>query len=48
MMARAHHESDPATGAGHKQVPTGCAQNESDKKSVSIVMFCTMQTTNCI
>ena len=27
-----HPESDSATGAGHKQVPTGCAQDESDKK----------------
>ena len=35
MVARAHPESDSATGAGHKQVPTGCAQDESDKKSVS-------------
>ena len=27
-----HPESDSATGAGCKQVPTGCAQDESDKK----------------
>ena len=27
-----HPESDSATDAGHKQVPTGCAQDESDKK----------------
>ena len=27
-----HPESDSAAGAGNKQVPTGCAQDESDKK----------------
>ena len=32
VVARAHPESDSAAGAGHKQVPTGCAQDESDKK----------------
>ncbi len=32
VVARAHPESDSATGAGHKQVPTGCAQDESGKK----------------
>ena len=35
VVARSYPESDSATGAGHKQVPTGCAQDESDKKSVS-------------
>ena len=32
VVARAPHKSDSATGAGYKQVPTGCAQDESDKK----------------
>ena len=30
VVARAHPESDSVTGAGHKQVPTGCAQDESE------------------
>ena len=32
VVARAHPENDSATGAGNKQVPTGCAQDEPDKK----------------
>ena len=41
-----HPESDSATHSGHKQVPTGCAQDESDKKSVSSKKWNALHNTN--